>query len=186
MGLRAAETCQPRGLEKRLHIWPVLLLVAGILCSTCGYHFGEHYRESKVLGEHAISIGKFTNETSYSRVGITLGEKIKDAMLANGYNGNFDGGGNYLIKGSVHDLKERPVGFSEERFGLEYEISCVVSLELIETDTGKIIFNLKNYGDTSTYYRGTDPSYSRTNREKAVDHVLERISLRFIDFLKEI
>lgn len=185
MGIRSAKARQPRGIEKKSFLLRLLLLVVLYLSCSCGYRLGENYGESKVLGDGVILVGKITNETSYSRVGVTLGEKIKDALLSSGYNSDFDRSGDYLIKGSIHELKERPIGFSEERLGLEYEISCVVSIELIESATGKSAFHLEKYNETSTYYRGVDPSYSRTNREKAVEFVLEKISLRFVDFLKE-
>lgn len=185
MGLCSGKAGQPRGSIKSFHTLGFLILIAFVIFS-CGYHLGQNDRKSNVLGEKEISIGKITNETAYGRVGVTLAEKIKDSLAANGYAGTFGGGGNYLVKGTIHVLRERPVGFSEERLGLEYELFCSVSLELIETGTGESVFLMKDYADTSTYYRGVDPSYSRTNRERAVDFVLERISLRFVDFLKEI
>ncbi|NIO17323.1 MAG: hypothetical protein GTN70_10100 [Deltaproteobacteria bacterium] len=185
MGLRSGKAGQPRGWIKSFYT-PCFLILIAIVIFSCGYHLGQSGRKSNVLGEKEISIGKITNETAYNRVGITLAEKIKDSLAANGIGGSFDGGGNYLVKGTVHVLKERPVGFSEERLGLEYEIFCSVSLELIETATGESVFLMKDFANTSTYYRGVDPSYSRTNRERAVDFVLERISIRFVDFLKEI
>jgi hypothetical protein len=160
-------------------------MLVGILSGGCGYRVRGFPKDSVIIGKGSIAMGKFKNETPYSRVGIILGEKIKDTLIANGYAGNFDVGGDYLISGNVQELKEQPVGFSEERLGLEYEISCLVSLELIETGTGQSIFDLKNYQDTSTYYRGVDPAYSRTNREKAIEFVLEKISIRFVDFIKE-
>jgi hypothetical protein len=162
-----------------------LILLMSILSGGCGYRVRGFPKDSVIIGKGSITIGKFKNETPYSKAGITLGEKMKDTLVANGYAGNFDVGGDYLINGNVQNLKEQPVGFSEDRLGLEYEISCLVSLELIETRTGQTIFNLKNYQDTSTYYRGVDPSYSRTNREKAIEFVLEKISIRFVDIIKE-
>lgn len=186
MGLRSKEARQSRCLIIQRRPVAVLLVLLCVLTGGCGYKVKGNSGKLDLTGKSSITIGKIRNLTSYRKAGIILGEKLKDTLIANGYRGSFGMGGEYLVHGDVQDLNERPVGFSEARLGLEYEISCFVSVELVEAGTGRSVFHLKNYQDTSTYYRGVDATYSRTNREKAIQFVMEKIAIRFVDFLKEL
>lgn len=162
------------------------LILLGLFSGGCGYQFGRGSESAGLLHRDSIRIGKINNETGYSSVGIILGEKLKDAMVSNGYGGTFDGEADYLILGSVKSLNERPVGFAEDTFGLEYELTCFVSLDLIEAGSGERRFHIENYAASTTYYSSSDPTYTRTNRENAIRFVMEKVSTRFIHFLKEI
>lgn len=167
-----------------LCLHPLILL--GLLCGGCGYQFGKGSESTGLLYEDSIRIGKINNETGYSSAGIILGEKLKDAMTSNGYRGTFDGKADYLILGSVKKMNERPVGFAKDAFGLEYELTCFVSIDFIEAGSGKRRFHIEDYAASTTYYSSSDPTYTRTNRERAVEFVMEVVSKRFINFLKEI
>ncbi len=167
----------------RLLFFPLLL--AGIFVLSCGYQLVGMTGKSKILLEDNLSMGKFKNSTSYSRAGIILEEKIRRELISNGFTGSFSPRGRYEIGGIVLNMEERPVGFSKERFGLEYELNSTVNLEVLRKDTGESVITLEGISDTTTYYSGSDPTYTRTNREKAVESVMERISERFVNMVKE-
>jgi len=156
-----------------------------LLLSSCGYHFESIRGTSEILREKSISIGKFKNGTSYSNLGIILGGKIKKSLIANGFSGNFSPSSQFLIRGTVLSISERPVGFSKERFALEYEVTSSADIEVLRNDTGELVSSFKGVSETTSYYSGTDPSYSRTNRQEAVDALMETMAARFVNLLKE-
>jgi hypothetical protein len=166
----------------------LLLLVTFVfsLAVSCGYRVEVVGDSSFLLGQATLTVGKIKNLTRFRTAGIVLAEKIKDALVESGFGGSFSEGGSYIIRGQVVEMTEKPVGFSQERFGLEYEVSCRVYLEVVERETGKGVLVLDNLFDTSTYYSGNNPSYTRTNREKALEAVMERISKRFVNLVREL
>ncbi len=156
-----------------------------ILLSSCGYHLESFRGSSQVLRGKSISIGKFKNGTSYSNLGIILGEKIKQSLIANGFSGEFSPSSLYLIRGTVLTIDERPVGFSRERFALEYEVTSSANIEVLRTGTGELVASFKGVLETTSYYSGPDPSYTRTNRREAVAALMEKTATRFVNLLRE-
>lgn len=184
MGLCAGKAGKSRDMISFQYLRFILFLFLLPMLS-CGYTMGNYEGGSKIMHPGALSLEKFHNLTSVRDAGLILGEKIKDELNRNGYRWDFSTPGKYIIRGKVISLVERPVSYTDERYGLEYEVSCLVEIMVLEARTGKAAMKLENLSDRSTYYAGNDPRYTRTNRDIALEAVLEKISRRFVYLLNE-
>jgi len=154
------------------------------LFSGCGYRF-QHYTQRFFSGNKTVSVGTIYNATAIKSGSIILGEKIRDELVDAGLPVELSGNGKFVVKGKITDFREKPVGFSPDRFGLEYEVVIRSELEVVDVESGETWMDGINLVGEATYYSGVNSSYTRTNRERAIEAALQGIAERFARKLAE-
>ncbi|RMG61431.1 MAG: hypothetical protein D6713_00475 [Deltaproteobacteria bacterium] len=177
MGIRPEKTREHRRFLTLLFL--VLCLSFAVIA--CGYRV-ERLSGGVISGDASIEVERFRNATSLPAGSVTLGEKLRENFVREGYRLLENGRGDYIVRGKISRFDESPVGFSPDRFGLEYSLTVEATLRVVSRHTGEVFFEDHVVGK-STYYAGTDSSYTRTNRERAMDAALSSIAERFIRHL---
>jgi hypothetical protein len=169
-----------RGIAHRILIASALLAaVAG-----CGYRLesgSTRFMDPSIR----MDVSPFANRSTTPDAGAVLAARFREELRRSGYQGSFGSvGANYLIEGTVRDIRSDIFSHSADRFALENRLTLVVDIRVVEVARGGVLWKESGLSETASYYAGTDAQYTEANRRAAFEQVARRIAVRLSQTLR--
>ncbi|MFZ3071647.1 MAG: LptE family protein [Thermodesulfobacteriota bacterium] len=127
-------------MKKALFLLLILMFIAG-----CGYHVaGKSGGKEFLPGVETVAIPMFENITGNAGVESIITSAVVDEFLnAVKVEGNAD----TVLKGVVKSYELKPVSFNKSDVVSEYRLSVVISVKLVKTPDGKVVWHDDNVSD---------------------------------------
>lgn len=96
-----------------------------------------------------------------------------------GFRGTFDrAGADYLIDGTVKDIREDVVSHDSEGFALEHRLTIFVDVRVVDVVKGRLLWKEEGLSEGASYFAGSDFQYTEANRRAAIEEVCRRMARR--------
>jgi hypothetical protein len=156
-----------------------LLCLLTLAAASCGYHLqaatGSRFADPGLR----IDLRPFANASLVPDAGAILAGQLREELRYIGFRGVFDrAGADYLIDGTVRDIKEEVVSHDFEGFALEHRFTIFVDVRVVEVVKGRLLWKEEGLSDGASYYAGKDFQYTESNRRAAVEEVCRRLAKR--------
>ncbi|MBE0606010.1 MAG: hypothetical protein IH610_06955 [Deltaproteobacteria bacterium] len=165
------------------------LLVALALLSTalgCGYRLqsaGERFADPSIR----IDVSPFGNRSSTPDAGAWVAARLRHELRRSGFRGSFgDTGANYLIEGTVREIREELFSHGADRFAVENRLTLVVDIRLVEVVRGGVLWKESGLLETVSFFSGRDAQYTEANRRAAFEEAARRMAVRLSQTLRVI
>ena len=156
----------------------VLLLVATLAATGCGYHIAK--AKTNTGAGRTLAIPTFTNKTARGeayRVEQRISDSIRREFIRDTkFNVTSETTGDVLISGEVTDYRTVPILFNEQGRASSYVVAMVLKVVMTDTKTGAVLFRNDNWtfrepfelGQTSAEFVPEDPA--------AVERLAKRVA----------
>jgi hypothetical protein len=120
---------------------PVVLVVAAVSCSSCGYALagrGSFLPDTiKVIG-----IPDFTNDTTFYQVEQVLTAKVRSEFIGRGKYKVLpqDTGVDAVLKGDITSISVTPAAFNESQQATRYTITVTAKIEFRDVHADKVLW----------------------------------------------
>jgi hypothetical protein len=132
-----------------------------------------------------MDVPPFANRSTTPDAGAVVAMRFREELRRSGYQGSFGNvGPNYLIEGTVREIRSDIFSHGADRFSLENRLTLVVDIRVIEVIRGGVIWKETGLSETASYYSGTDAQYTEANRRAAFEEVVRRIAVRLSQTLR--
>jgi hypothetical protein len=165
------------------------LLAALALLSTvqgCGYRLqsaGERFVDPSIR----IDVSPFANRSSTPDAGAWVASRLREELRRSGFRGSFgDTGANYLIEGTVREIREELFSHGADRFAVENRLTLVVDIRLVEVVRGGVLWKESGLLETTSFFSGKDAQYTEANRRAAFEEAARRMAVRLSQTLRVI
>ena len=166
-------------MKRILIAFALLSAVAG-----CGYRLesgSTRFTDPSVR----MDVSPFANRSTTPDAGAVIAAGLREELRRSGFRGTFgDVGANYLIEGTVREIRSTIVSQSPDRFSLENRLILVVDIRVVEVLRGGILWKESGLTETASYYSGTDAQYTEANRRAAFEEVARRMAVRLSQTLR--
>jgi len=157
----------------------LLSLVAG-----CGYRLESgtaRFTDPSIR----MDVSPFANRSTMPEAGAVVAANLRQELRRSGFRGSFGNvGANYLIEGTVREIRSTLVSQAPNRFTLENLLTLVVDIRVIELVRGGVLWKESGLTETASYYSGTDAQYTEANRRAAFEEVSRRMTVRLSQILR--
>ncbi len=161
-----------------------LAVLAGI--QGCGYRLhtaGERFDDPSVR----IDIPPFGNYSTIPDAGAWIAGRLREEIRRGGYRGAFGKeGAGYLVDGKVRELLEEAFSHGTDRFALEYRMTLVVDIRVVEAVKGRVLWKETGIRETASFFAGADAQYTESNRRAAFEEASRRMAERLSRTLRVI
>lgn len=161
-----------------------LALLIGI--QGCGYRLhtaGERFEDPSVR----IDVPPFANYTTTADAGAWIAGRLREELRRGGYRGAFGKeGAGYLVDGKVRELLEDAFSHGTDRFALEYRLTLVVDVRVVEAVKGRVLWKEAGIRETASFFAGADAQYTESNRRAAFEEASRRMAERLSRTLRVI
>jgi len=166
-------------MKRILIAFALLSAVAG-----CGYRLesgSTRFTDPSVR----MDVSPFANRSTMPDAGAVVAANLREDLRRSGFRGTFGNtGANYLIEGTVREIRSTIVSQSPDRFSLENRLILVVDIRVVEVLRGGILWKESGLTETASYYSGTDAQYTEANRRAAFEEVARRMAVRLSQTLR--
>jgi len=132
-----------------------------------------------------MDVSPFANRSTTPDAGAVLATHLREELRRSGFRGSFGNvGANYLIEGTVRDIRSDVFSHGSDRFALENRLTLVVDIRVVEVARGGVLWKESGLSETASYYSGTDAQYIEANRRAAIEHVARRMAVRLSQTLR--
>jgi hypothetical protein len=164
----------PARIAHRILIaFALLFTVAG-----CGYRLESgtaRFTDPSVR----MDVPPFANRSTTPDAGATVAARFREELRRSGFRGTFGNiGANYLIEGTVREVRSDLFSQGADRFALENRLTLVVDIRVVEVVRGGVLWKESGLTETASYYSGTDAQYTEANRRAAFEQVVRRMAVR--------
>ncbi len=165
-----------------------LLLVLGAAClAGCGYRLqteqGTRFSEPGIV----VDLRPFGTASVFADGGAFLAARLRDERGREGFRGRFArGGADYLVEGTLKDVREEVVSHSPDQFGLEYRLTLQVDIRVVEVTHGRLLWKEEGLVESTPYFSGADFQYTESNRRMAFEEACRRMARRIGQTLRVI
>jgi|GEM_PF-1090636 len=147
----------------------------------CGYHLGTHSCESDRMAKN-IAIPLFQNASLEPRLENLLTQAFRDRIQALPCvtlcsRNQADA----LLKGKILSVDSYTVAVDEEFFAMQYRMRVVLSVSLVRTEDGEVLWRDGGLEEEVSFYASSDPLLFKDNREEALMDLSGRMSERAVD-----
>jgi len=163
------------------------ILVALALLSAvagCGYRLesgSTRFTDPSVR----MDLPPFANRSTTPDAGAVVAAYFREELRRSGFRGSFGNvGANYLIEGTVREIRSDIFSHSPDRFSLENRLTLVVDIRVVEVVRGGVLWKETGLSETASYFSGTDAQYIEANRRAAFEEVARRMSVRLSQTLR--
>jgi hypothetical protein len=164
-----------------------LLLLLVVFLPACGYTLKGSPGSRLTDPGIRVDLRPFTNESFVPDAGAFLASKLREEMQRNGFRGRYERSmADYLIEGTVREIREDVSSHGKEKFALEYRMTIVVDIRVVEVKGGRLLWKEEGLSDAASYFAGPDFQYTESNRRMAFEEVCRRISRKIGQTLKVI
>ena len=132
-----------------------------------------------------IDVSPFANRSTTSDAGAVLAARLRDELRRSGFQGSFGNiGANYLIEGTVRNIRSDVISTATNRFALENRLTLVVDIRVIEVVRGGVLWKESGLSESASYYSGTDAQYIEANRRAAFEQLAQLMAVRLSQTLR--
>ncbi len=175
-----------RNCVRRRSVLAVLVLGA-LLVGSCGYGVrdepGTRFSEAGVV----VDVRPFANRSLFPDAGAFLAGRVRQEMGREGFRGRFArSGADYLVEGSVREVREEVVSHGTDLFGLEYRLTLLVDIRVVEVTHGRLLWKEEGMSESAPYFSGADFQYTESNRRTAFEETCRRMARRIGQTLRVI
>jgi hypothetical protein len=160
---------------------PHRILIALALLSTvagCGYRLESgtaRFTDPSVR----MDVPPFANRSTTPDAGAAIAARFREELRRSGFQGTFGNiGANYLVEGTVREVRSDLFSQGADRFSLENRLTLVVDIRVVEVVRGGVLWKESGLSETASYYSGTDAQYTESNRRAAFEQVVRRMAVR--------
>src|SRR3990170_7909313 len=195
IGTRSSgEVRHPRKMLRRGPLLPPgrsafrgLLLLLAVFLPACGYTLqgstGSRFTDPGIR----VDLRPFTNDSFVPDAGAFLASRLRDEMQQNGFRGRYERSmADYLIEGTVREIREDVFSHGADRFALEHRLTLVVDIRVVEVLRGGVLWKESGLSETASYFSGTDAQYTEANRGAAFEEAARRMAVRLSQTLRVI
>lgn len=163
------------------------ILVALALLSAftgCGYRLESGTARFTDLSVR-MDVSPFGNRSTTPDAGAVVAARFREELRRSGFRGTFGNvGANYLIEGTVREVRTDAFSHGSDRFSLENRLTLVVDVRVVEVVRGKVLWKESGLTETASYFSGTDAQYTEANRRAAFEEVARRMAVRLSQTLR--
>jgi hypothetical protein len=163
------------------------ILIALTLLSAvagCGYRFESgtaRFTDPSVR----MDVPPFANRSTTPDAGAWLAARYREELRRSGFRGTFgNAGADYLVEGTVREIRSDLFSQAADRFSLEYRLTLVVDIRVIEVVRGGVLWKETGLTETASYFSGTDAQYTEANMRAAFEQVSRRMAVRLSQTLR--
>jgi len=132
-----------------------------------------------------MDVSPFANRSTTPDAGAVLAAHLREELRRSGFRGSFGNvGANYLIEGTVRDIRSDVFSHGSDRFALENRLTLLVDIRVVEVVRGGVLWKESGLSETASYYSGTDAQYIEANRRAAIEQVVRRMAVRLSQTLR--
>jgi hypothetical protein len=166
-------------MKRALIALALLSAVAG-----CGYRLesgSARFTDPSVR----MNVSPFANRSTTPDAGAVIAASFREELRRSGFRGTFgDVGANYLVEGTVRDLRSDIFSHGTDRFSIENRLTLVVDVRVVEVVRGGVLWKEAGLTETASFYSGTDAQYTEANRRAAFEEVARRMAVRMSQILR--
>jgi len=166
-------------MKRALIALALLSAVAG-----CGYRLesgSARFTDPSVR----MDVPPFANRSATPDAGAVIAAGFREELRRSGFRGTFgDVGANYLVEGTVRDLRSDIFSHGTDRFSIENRLTLVVDVRVVEVVRGGVLWKGTGLTETASFYAGTDAQYTEANRRAAFEEVARRMAVRMSHILR--
>jgi len=166
---------------------PHIVLVAMALLSPfpgCGYRLESgtaRFTDPSVR----MDVSPFANRSSTPDAGAVVASRLREELRRSGFRGSFGSvGANYLVEGTVRDLRSDIFSHGTDRFSIENRLTLVVDVRVVEVVRGGVLWKESGLTETASFYAGPDAQYTTANQRAAFEEVARRMAVRMSQILR--
>ena len=163
------------------------ILIALALLSAvagCGYRLESgtaRFKDPSVR----MDVSPFANRSTTPDAGAVVAARFREELRRSGFRGSFGNiGANYLVEGTVRDVRSEVFSHGVDRFSLENRLTLVVDVRVVEVARGRVLWKESGLSETDSYFSGTDAQYTEANRRAAFEEVVRRMAVRLSQTLR--
>ena len=132
-----------------------------------------------------MDLSPFANRSSTPDAGAVIAACFREELRRSGFRGSFGNiGPNYLVEGTVREIRTDVFSQGADRFALENRLTLVVDVRVVEVVRGGVLWKESGLSETASYYAGTDAQYTEANRRAAFEEVARRMAVRLSQTLR--
>jgi len=166
-------------MKRALVALALLTAVAG-----CGYRLesgSARFTDPSVR----MDVSPFANRSTTPDAGAVIAASFREELRRSGFRGTFGNvGANYLVEGTVRDLRSDIFSHGTDRFSIENRLTLVVDVRVVEVDRGGVLWKESGLIETASFYSGPDAQYTESNRRAAFEEVARRMAVRMSQILR--
>jgi outer membrane lipopolysaccharide assembly protein LptE/RlpB len=154
----------------------VLLILLALLLSACGYHFPGG---GSSLPPHikTIAVPVFGNQTQEVGVENDFTNQVVFEFTRSGILKVLAPPADATLKGKIQAILVSPVAYSAQVVATERRVTLRLSVSLVETATGKVLWQDGSMVDTEVFPVAADALSTETARREAIRRIAERMTL---------
>lgn len=147
--------------------------------SGCGYGLredpGMRFSERGIV----VDLRPFANASLVPDAGAFLAGRLREEMAREGFRGRFArSGADYIVEGTVKDVREEVVSHGADQFGLGYLLTLQVDIRVVEVVRGRLVWREEGMVESAPFFSGADFQYTESNRRMAFEETCRRMARR--------
>jgi hypothetical protein len=166
-------------MNRNLIALALLAAVAG-----CGYRLESgtaRFTDPSVR----MDVSPFANRSTTPDAGAAVAARFREELRRSGFRGAFgEIGANYVIEGTVRDVRSENISHGADRFALENRLTLVVDVRVVEVVRGEVLWKESGLSETASYFSGADAQFTEANRRAAFEQVVRRMVVRLSQTLR--
>jgi hypothetical protein len=132
-----------------------------------------------------MDVSPFANRSTTPDAGAVVAARFREELRRSGFRGTFGNiGPNYLIEGTVREVRSEVFSYGADRFALENRLTLVVDVRVVEVLRGGVLWKESGLIEIASYFSGTDAQYTEANRRAAFEQVVRRMAVRLSQTLR--
>lgn len=156
--------------------WGLFFLVL-LFSLACGYRLRTQADSRYADPGIRVDLRTFANESLVPDAGAYLAARLREEMRRNGFRGTFERSlSDYLIEGTVRDVREDVISRGQDRFALEHRLTISVDIRVLEVTRGRLLWKEDEITESASYFAGPDFQYTESNRRMAFEEVCRRVA----------
>ncbi len=164
-----------------------IIVASALLLSVaagCGYRLESgtaRFRDPSVR----MDVSPFANRSTTPDAGAVVAARLREELRRSGFTGSFGNvGANYLIEGTVREIRSDTFSHGADRFSLENRLTLVVDIRVVEVVRGGVLWKETGLSETASFFSGADAQYEEANRRAAFEEVARRMAVRLSQTLR--
>jgi hypothetical protein len=132
-----------------------------------------------------MDVSPFANRSTTPDAGAMVAAHFREELRRSGFRGTFGNiGANYLVEGTVREVRSDTFSHGSDRFALENRLTLVVDVRVVEVVRGGVLWKESGLSETASYFSGIDAQYTEANRRAAFEQVVRRMAIRLSQTLR--
>jgi hypothetical protein len=132
-----------------------------------------------------MDVSPFANRSTIPDAGAAVAARFREELRRSGFRGTFGNfGANYLIEGTVREVRSENISHGADRFALENRLTLVVDIRVVEVVRGNVLWKESGMSEAASYFSGADAQFTEANRRAAFEQVVRRMVVRLSQTLR--